>query len=61
MNLFDNILAKSNPFPDVKSQFMSGFQRPQQPLQPTQPIPQKSTPMKLFSDEYTMLGKMKAD
>jgi hypothetical protein len=55
MNLFDNILAKANPLPDVKSQFMSGFQQPQQP------IPQKKPSMTLFSDEYTMLGKMKAD
>ena len=51
MNLFDNILAKANPLPDVKSQFMSGFQQPQQ----------KKPSMTLFSDEYTMLGKMKAD
>lgn len=56
MKLFDNILAKANPLPDVKSQFMSGFQQPQQPI-----IQQKKPSMTLFSDEYTMLGKMKAD
>lgn len=59
MNLFDNILAKANPLPDVKSRFMSGFQQPQQTI--VQQPQQKKPSMTLFSDEYTMLGKMKAD
>lgn len=47
MNLFENILTQAQP----KEQFLSGFT-------PTQPQPKKMT---LFSDETTMLGKMKAD
>lgn len=59
MNLFDHILKNSapkgiNPVQD----FMSGFT----PTKPTVTQTQVPKPkMTLFSDEYTMLGKMKAD
>jgi hypothetical protein len=58
MNLFQNILDNAI-LKDPTKQFLSGFQ--DQSSTQTPKTPQQKPKMNLFSDEYTMLGKMKAD
>lgn len=60
MDLFKNILDKVAQNP--KSTFLSGFTQPLQPqVQPPAQVAPVKPKMTLFKDEYTMLGKMKAD